>query len=130
MIISPEGSYIVISSESADCYFTAFKDKGPNSRHIMQGLLLFFFGGGKIIMVKYLQVMFLLPIFVMLKRIPMPTIFILFGFRFLFYANDHEPIHVHVVKGEICAKFTLFPVQMVENHGLKPAELKNGRSGH
>ena len=78
MIISPEGSYIVISSESADCYFTAFKDKGPNSRHIMQGLLLFFFGGGKIIMVK----------------------------------------------GEICAKFTLFPVQMVENHGLKPAELK------
>lgn len=54
----------------------------------------------------------------------MPTIFILFGFRFLFYANDHEPIHVHVVKGEICAKFTLFPVQMVENHGLKPAELK------
>ena len=29
-----------------------------------------------------------------------------------------------MVKGEICAKFTLFPVQMVENHGLKPAELK------
>ncbi len=28
----------------------------------------------------------------------MPTIFILFGFRFLFYANDHEPIHVHGVK--------------------------------
>ena len=34
----------------------------------------------------------------------MPTIFILFGFRFLFYANDHEPIHVHVVKGNISAK--------------------------
>ena len=30
----------------------------------------------------------------------MPTIFILFGFRFLFDANDHEPIHVHVVKGD------------------------------
>lgn len=29
----------------------------------------------------------------------MPTIFILFGFRFMFYANDHEPIHVHVIKG-------------------------------
>ena len=28
----------------------------------------------------------------------MPTIFILFGFRFMFYANDHEPIHVHVIK--------------------------------
>lgn len=55
----------------------------------------------------------------------MPTIFILFGFRFLFYANDHEPIHVHVVKGNISAEFTLFPeVELVENKGLKPAELK------
>ena len=36
----------------------------------------------------------------------MPTIFILFGFRFMFYANDHEPIHVHVIKGDVCAKFT------------------------
>lgn len=55
----------------------------------------------------------------------MPTIFILFGFRFLFYANDHEPIHVHVVKGNISAKFTLFPeVELVGNNGLKPAELK------
>lgn len=52
----------------------------------------------------------------------MPTIFILFGFRFLFYANDHEPIHVHVVKGNISAKFLLDPVEMVENHGLKPSE--------
>lgn len=55
----------------------------------------------------------------------MPTIFILFGFRFLFYANDHEPIHVHVVKGNTRAKFTLFPeVELVDNKGLKPAELK------
>lgn len=55
----------------------------------------------------------------------MPTIFILFGFRFLFYANDHELIHVHVVKGNISAEFTLFPeVELVENKGLKPAELK------
>lgn len=54
----------------------------------------------------------------------MPTIFILFGFRFMFYANDHEPIHVHVGKGNISAKFTLFPVELIENNGLKPAELK------
>lgn len=58
----------------------------------------------------------------------MPTIFILFGFRFLFYANDHEPIHVHVVKGDICAKFTLAPVELIENHGLKPSELKMAES--
>ena len=26
----------------------------------------------------------------------MPTIFIFFGFRFMFYSNDHEPIHAHI----------------------------------
>ena len=51
----------------------------------------------------------------------MPTIFILFGFRFMFYSNDHEPIHVHVMKGNIRAKF---PVTLVQNNGLKPSELK------
>lgn len=54
----------------------------------------------------------------------MPTIFKLFGFIFQFYANDHEPIHVHVVKGKQRAKFTIFPVQLVENNGLKKSELK------
>ena len=54
----------------------------------------------------------------------MPTIFILFGFRFMFYSNDHEPIHVHVVKGDISAKFTISPVALVQNNGLKPAEIK------
>ncbi len=42
----------------------------------------------------------------------------------MFYANDHSPIHVHVVKGNIKAKFTIFPVMLVENNGLKPTELK------
>ena len=54
----------------------------------------------------------------------MPTIFYFFGFRFMFYANDHWPIHVHVVKGNISAKFTIFPVSLIENNGLKPTELK------
>lgn len=54
----------------------------------------------------------------------MPTIFILFGFRFMFYANDHEPLHIHVVKGNISAKFLLEPVELVENNGLKPSEIK------
>lgn len=88
---------------------------------------LFFFGSRilKDVLSSDFEVMIILPIFVSAKRKDMPTIFILFGFRFLFYANDHEPIHVHVVKGDICAKFTLFPeVELVENKGLKPAELK------
>ena len=54
----------------------------------------------------------------------MPTIFILFGFRFMFYANHHEPIHVHVIKGDVSAKFTLFPVTLIKNNGLKSSELK------
>lgn len=54
----------------------------------------------------------------------MPTIFYFFGFRFMFYANDHWPIHVRVVKGNISAKFTIFPVSLIENNGLKPTELK------
>ena len=54
----------------------------------------------------------------------MPTLFILFGFRFLFYGNDHEPIHIHVIKDDRKAKFTISPVQLVENHGMKPSELK------
>ena len=54
----------------------------------------------------------------------MPTVFILFGFIFKFYSNDHEPLHIHVIKGNAKAKFILFPVQLVENHGLKPAEIK------
>ena len=30
----------------------------------------------------------------------MPTIFEYFGFISKFYSNEHEPIHVHVIKGE------------------------------
>lgn len=54
----------------------------------------------------------------------MPTIFILFGLRFSFYANDHEPLHVHVTKGDATAKYNLFPVSLVKNSGFKNSELK------
>lgn len=58
----------------------------------------------------------------------MPELLRLFGLRFLFFSNDHEPIHVHVVKGsgKIAAKanFTLFPVTLVDNQGLSASELK------
>jgi hypothetical protein len=70
-----------------------------------------------------LWVIELLPIFAE-KQHTMPTIFVIFGFRFLFYSNDHSPIHVHVVKGGAKAKYNLFPVELIENQGFKPAELK------
>ena len=49
----------------------------------------------------------------------MPTIFIVFGFCFKFYSNDHEPIHVHVTKDGHEAKFNVIPVVgLVSNHGF------------
>ena len=59
----------------------------------------------------------------------MPTLFTVFGFRFLFYSNDHEPIHVHVIKGNTEARFQVQPeVKLLDNKGLKPAELKLAES--
>lgn len=55
----------------------------------------------------------------------MPTIFILLGFRFYFFSNDHEPIHVHISKGGSEAKYNLIPnIQLVKNFGFKSSELK------
>ncbi len=36
----------------------------------------------------------------------MPKIYEYFGFIFFFYANDHEPIHVHVQYAEYESKVT------------------------
>ena len=80
----------------------------------------------------------------------MPTVFILFGFIFKFYSDDHEPIHVHVetaankweqsdacisfaereqarpkVKDGHEAKYNVEPeVTQVYNHGFKKSEIK------
>ncbi|MBR1388275.1 MAG: DUF4160 domain-containing protein [Prevotella sp.] len=54
----------------------------------------------------------------------MPTVFTLFGYRFWFYANDHTPIHIHVMRGGAKAKYDLFPVALVYNKGFKASELK------
>ena len=70
-----------------------------------------------------MRVIELLPIFAE-NLIDMQTIFTLFGYRFLFYSNDHTPMHVHVIKGGAKAKYNLFPVELVDNQGFKPTELK------
>lgn len=54
----------------------------------------------------------------------MPTIFIFFGFRFMFFSNDHEPIHVHIVKDDNEAKYNIEPLGLVYNRGFKKNELK------
>ena len=47
----------------------------------------------------------------------------------MFYSNDHEPIHVHVIKSNAEARFQVLPdVSLIDNNGLKPAELKLAES--
>lgn len=59
----------------------------------------------------------------------MPTLFTFFGFRFLFYSNDHEPIHVHVIKDGHEARFQVEPeVALLDNRGLKTSELRLAES--
>lgn len=53
----------------------------------------------------------------------MPTIFIFFGYRFLFYSNDHEPVHVHVIKDDCEAKYNVRPIQQIYNHGFKKQQI-------
>ena len=66
----------------------------------------------------------------------MPEIFRFFGFSFMFYSNEHEPIHVHVRKGSngkfIEAKFDWSDEQqkfiLVYNHGVKASEMNHIQS--
>lgn len=54
----------------------------------------------------------------------MPTIWIQDGFRFFFFSNEHEPLHVHVEKGDSAAKFNLIPVSLTKNEGMKNKDLR------
>lgn len=71
-----------------------------------------------------MRVINLYPNFATNKQYIMPTIFILLGFRFQFYSNEHSPIHIHVIKNGSRAKYTIMPVRLVENFGFKISELK------
>jgi len=53
----------------------------------------------------------------------MPTLLLKEGFKFFFYANEHEPKHIHVMKGSDFAKIELPTLRVVYNY-LKPQELK------
>ena len=54
----------------------------------------------------------------------MPTLFYIFGYRFYFWSNDHDPIHVHISKGDAEAKFNVVNVELIENYGFKKNELR------
>ncbi|MBR3725541.1 MAG: DUF4160 domain-containing protein [Bacteroidales bacterium] len=61
----------------------------------------------------------------------MPTIYEYFGFFFLFYSNEHEPIHVHVQHGDresifeiILYKNKLQQINVRAKRGSKPLTSK------
>jgi hypothetical protein len=53
----------------------------------------------------------------------MPTLLNLNGFKFFFYANEHEPKHVHVIYGGDFAKIELADLRVVKNF-MKPKDLQ------
>ncbi len=58
----------------------------------------------------------------------MPTILHLDGYRFYFFSNEHEPIHVHVKFGAGKARFDLSDgVTLLESKGLKVQELRKAQ---
>ncbi len=58
----------------------------------------------------------------------MPKVLEIDGFRFFFYSNDHEPIHVHVRHGGGEAVFDVEgEIELRESQNMKFAELSRAR---
>jgi hypothetical protein len=54
----------------------------------------------------------------------MPTIFKIGPYRFFFYSSDeNEPVHVHIEREEMIAKFWVDPVRLQDNGGFGRNEL-------
>jgi len=54
----------------------------------------------------------------------MPTVTIINGFRFFFYSNDHEPVHIHIEKDGKTAKYCLTPLGLVKSTGFNASDLR------
>ena len=59
----------------------------------------------------------------------MPKIFENDGFRFFFYSNEHEPIHVHVWHGggEAVCMVSIDEVELRESVNMKVSDLSRAR---
>ena len=59
----------------------------------------------------------------------MPEVFREAGFRFFFYSDDHLPIHIHVMCGDVEAKFKVEATGAVllSNYGFNAKELKKSK---
>ena len=54
----------------------------------------------------------------------MPTIILIYGLRFYFYSEEHLPIHIHVRNGDGRAKIYVESLEVADNSGIKPHDLK------
>lgn len=55
----------------------------------------------------------------------MPTVLFLYGYRFYFFMNEHDPIHIHISRGKNEARVVLIPeIQLSYNRGFKKNELR------
>ncbi|MFA7492032.1 MAG: DUF4160 domain-containing protein [Proteiniphilum sp.] len=54
----------------------------------------------------------------------MPTLFIIFGLRFYFYADEHLPIHVYIENSDGRAKINIEPIEVLYNKGIKSQDIK------
>jgi hypothetical protein len=52
-----------------------------------------------------------------------PTLLREEGFKFFFYANEHKPRHIHIMKGDDYAKVNLESLEVKKNF-FKPNEFK------
>ncbi len=54
----------------------------------------------------------------------MPTVLVVGPYRFFFYASDRdEPVHVHIERDDMVAKFWLGPSRLQSSGGFSRSEL-------
>ena len=58
----------------------------------------------------------------------MPTVFRIGPYRFYFYSHEpNEPVHIHVDRDNLSAKFWIEPVGLARSLGFSPKELRKLR---
>lgn len=55
----------------------------------------------------------------------MPTVFRDNGYRFFFFSNEHEPIHIHIEKGDKYAKIDVNSLELINSKNISSRELRN-----
>ena len=56
----------------------------------------------------------------------MPTILLIGPYRFFFYSGDEsEPIHIHVERDNLTAKFWIKPTRLSSNSGFNRKEISD-----